>query len=347
MVSTNKRKATYTCNGTGPYVINFPVEFNVSGNAKNIKAQIDENDPLAADKYTVTGLNVTTVDSYDGTHQITIYRETPATQTLDYQSGGGAFDLNTLEKQGLDRAILLIQERLEEIERTLKAPISDPAGIIEIPGKTTRISKHLAFDADGKPIASEGVPNVPATAWAATLLDDEDVEEARTTLDVLQDEDDAIKSSHIDWGGGADQIDLDEVPDGATYQKVHGDYVDANGKVDSIKEQNGVRLLCKVIEIGDWNMDSDIGITVDTGLGSDYKKIRSVSVIIRNNDDSDYYPLDAFVNGTDPYLLNGGITQFLNTGGVYLRRRTGGLFDNSNFDSTSYNRGWLTIWYEE
>lgn len=184
MVSTNKRKDIYTCNGTGPYAITFPVEFDVSGNAKNIKAQIDENSPLATDKYTVTGLNVTTVDTYDGTHQITIYRETPATQTLDYQSGGGAFDLDTLEKQGLDRAILMIQERLEEIERTLKAPVSDPAGVLEIPGKTTRASTHLAFDADGKPIASGGIPSVPATAWAATLLDDADAAAGRGTLDV-------------------------------------------------------------------------------------------------------------------------------------------------------------------
>jgi len=31
---------------------------------------------------------------------------------------------------------------------------------------------------------------------------------------------DGIKSSHIDWGSGADQVDLDEVPDGTTYKRL-------------------------------------------------------------------------------------------------------------------------------
>jgi len=69
---------------------------------------------------------------------------------------------------------------------------------------------------------------------------------------------DGIKDAHIDWGSGDGQVDLDEVPDGTTYgkvkntalsnnnpktdslvdgtyQKVHGDYVDASGKIEKIK----------------------------------------------------------------------------------------------------------------
>ena len=31
---------------------------------------------------------------------------------------------------------------------------------------------------------------------------------------------------------------------------------------------------------------------------------------------------------------------------VVLIRKASGSFDSSDFDSTSYNRGWVTVWYE-
>jgi len=64
--------------------------------------------------------------------------------------------------------------------------------------------------------------NNPGTDFIQTLLDNADAATARATLGALQDAINAIKSSHIDWGSGADQIDLDEVPDGATYKRPLG-----------------------------------------------------------------------------------------------------------------------------
>ena len=94
-----------------------------------------------------------------------------------------------------------------------------------------------------------------------------------------------------------------------------------------------VELKSKVIEIGDWDMDSDLTNTIEHLLG---KVIRSVTVIIRKDDDITYYDLlskdaNAFTSLNESY--------------INLARSPGGFFDSTDFDSTSFNRGWVTIFY--
>ena len=99
-------------------------------------------------------------------------------------------------------------------------------------------------------------------------------------------------------------------------------------------------LYTKILELGDWNMDTTDGLNI-TGI-AEFKNIRSYSVIIRNDEDTIYYPMDYIhVDG----LLQGGYRSF-SADLLQLYRRVGGLFDNADFNSTSYNRGWITIWYE-
>ena len=43
-------------------------------------------------------------------------------------------------------------------------------------------------------------------------------------------------------------------------------------------------------------------------------------------------------------LEAGGVRNIDGTN-VILYRRTGGDFDATDYDATSYNRGWITIWY--
>ena len=113
---------------------------------------------------------------------------------------------------------------------------------------------------------------------------------------------------------------------------------------DSIKEQGaGAHTMkCKVIDIGDWDMDTDATKNVAHGLSTDYKKIRSVRAIIRNDTDVTYYPLDSAGAGGS---VAGGIVNIDGTN-IQLIRETGGIFDGVGFTSTSYNRGWVFIWYE-
>jgi hypothetical protein len=115
---------------------------------------------------------------------------------------------------------------------------------------------------------------------------------------------------------------------------------------NTVTDQGGGNALqCKVIEIGDWNMDSTTDVNVAHGLsGGTYQKIRSISVIIRDDNDVGYYPLMSVASEAN--VVGGGATSFGATN-IVLTRDTGGVFDAVGFDSTSFNRGWITIWYTE
>ena len=116
------------------------------------------------------------------------------------------------------------------------------------------------------------------------------------------------------------------------------------GSIDSIKEtgSGAGTVRKKIIEIGDWNMDSTQQKYVAHGLTR--TKIRSINIIIRGDSDGDYYPL----NYTD---ITSGLTQgkwFLPVGSetfIEMQRLASGLFDSTSFDATSYNRGWVVIDY--
>ena len=108
----------------------------------------------------------------------------------------------------------------------------------------------------------------------------------------------------------------------------------------------------KKVAIPVWNMDNTGGVSVAHGLGiNDWKKIVSVEVIIRNNFDSDYGPLDRLNASTiDPSPIGkntpaGGVTYWDNAA-IYLKRVDGGYYDNANFNSIAAPRGWVYISYE-
>jgi hypothetical protein len=105
----------------------------------------------------------------------------PYDQPTDLPTGG-AWRADTVEN-ALDRCVMLLQQVLERVDRTVKFPPSDgtPANDA-LPTATARASKFLAFDADGNAIASVGSSGVPATAFMATVLDDTTAADARTTL---------------------------------------------------------------------------------------------------------------------------------------------------------------------
>ncbi len=93
----------------------------------------------------------------------------------------------------------------------------------------------------------------------------------------------------------------------------------------------------KVVDIGDWNMDSDISVNPAHGLT--LADIRDVSVIIRNDADTHRYSISHDAAG----IAQG--RWFITATTLDLSRTLSGFFDSINFDSTSYNRGWITITY--
>jgi len=123
-------------------------------------------------------------------------------------------------------------------------------------------------------------------------------------------------------------------------QYVDGSIDDAHLATDRVKSV-GVQLLTKVIEIGDWNMDVDATINVPHGLS--INSIRSVFILIRNDDNDLYTPLEHFNNGPVGAYDTGSFQ--IGSTNIVIRRES--EYDNVNYDATSYNRGWITITYEE
>lgn len=106
----------------------------------------------------------------------------------------------------------------------------------------------------------------------------------------------------------------------------------------------GFKLRFKTIELGDWNMDTTQILSIAHGLGSDWKGIRSVSVIIRNDADNAYYNLH--FSDLTGNVNQGNVNSFDSTQ-INMFRLTGGEFDNASFDTTGgFNRGWCQISYE-
>ena len=96
----------------------------------------------------------------------------------------------------------------------------------------------------------------------------------------------------------------------------------------------------KTLELGDWDMDASDNLEVAHGLiNNQWQGMREVELVIRNDDDTTYYTghqattADAFVSG-------------VRETNITFERKISGFFDGTDFDSTSYNRGWATIWYE-
>lgn len=122
-----------------------------------------------------------------------------------------------------------------------------------------------------------------------------------------------------------------------------GLYVDAVSalSVDGIVESNAqAEMKCKMLNIGDWVMSGGGGSkSVAHGLSSG--NIRSVSVIIRNDDNDEYHPIDFYSISSN--LTAGGV--YITATNIVMSNEASGQFDSTDYDSTSFNRGWITIWY--
>jgi hypothetical protein len=91
-----------------------------------------------------------------------------------------------------------------------------------------------------------------------------------------------------------------------------------------------------VTSIGSWNMDSMS--TSYVSLFTDADLVRMVQVIIRTDTvPLGKYPLE--------YQGNGSVYIDITNDRFELWRATSGFFDSGNFDSTAFNRGWLTAVY--
>jgi hypothetical protein len=181
---------------------------------------------------------------------------------------------------------------------------------------------------------------------------------------------DQLPAEHLNWflnsltaNGVAEQdainavvAELDNLVTGAGLSIIPGDSTQVLDSVQALIDatiptkyakgvmdqgSGGLSISRKVLEIGDWNMDSTTSKSVAHGLDS--TKILSVSVWVRNDADTARYPLD-WINSLLP-ATNLYTTKYISSTDVVMQTSTGSPFDNANFDATSYNRGWILIEY--
>lgn len=91
----------------------------------------------------------------------------------------------------------------------------------------------------------------------------------------------------------------------------------------------------KIVNIGDWNMDSTANVDVAHGLT--LSKIRMVSIMIIRDTDAVLFPFPLGTSTGDYFFVDGT--------NVGLYRSANGTFDNSNFDATGANRGYIVLEY--
>jgi hypothetical protein len=92
-----------------------------------------------------------------------------------------------------------------------------------------------------------------------------------------------------------------------------------------------------ILEIGDWDMDTNDAVAVAHNI-SDFTKIRSISAVIRGDLNTVY---TMFLGPNNVGSFSAATSTHIN-----LSRLTGGDYDNASFNSTGFNRGWITILYE-
>ncbi len=105
-------------------------------------------------------------------------------------------------------------------------------------------------------------------------------------------------------------------------------------------------LKTKIIEIGDWDMTNGSTLTIDVAHGiTNWKTVRSISVIIRNDDDDLYHKLEA-ISATESETW-AGVNSFDATNITLFTGAYNNGFYNTDYNSTSYNRGWITVEYTD
>lgn len=92
----------------------------------------------------------------------------------------------------------------------------------------------------------------------------------------------------------------------------------------------------KVYQIGDWNMDANASVNVAHGLGA--ANIVAAFAMVRNDAISGF--------GAGENLMNSGKITYDGTN-IVLSRTAAGDFDTTAYDSTSFNRGWVLVIYQD
>lgn len=165
-ISNVPRRIVYTGSaGVGPYAFPFEVLLNTDINVyKNDVLLVLTTDYTVSISPTLGTGTVTLVVAASGTDRITIVGSRAVQRTTDFTTGGDFF-ANTINNE-LDSQTILTQQVAETVERSIKAPVTDPTNInMTLPKNTDRAGKYLSFNATtGNPETNSSVADVTTVA---------------------------------------------------------------------------------------------------------------------------------------------------------------------------------------
>jgi hypothetical protein len=174
-ISATSRRIVYTGSaGTGPYAFAFNVLVNtdlaVYLNDTELTLTTDYTVSISADGTgsvtIVVGGSAKVPDTPTGSDRVTIVGNRTIQRTTDFTTGGPLFAASLNDE--LDSLTIFTQQNLEQSNRGLRAPNTDPTTVnMELPDNTTRANKTLAFDANGDPVIGEQIGDNRGN-WAAS-----------------------------------------------------------------------------------------------------------------------------------------------------------------------------------
>lgn len=195
MVPTVTVRKQYACNNSVVEFVFDIVFFETTDlvvehlSAAGVKTTLVETDDYSVSGDEVSGRypdggTVTTVATYPTGDTITITREIPLTQLVDYSIYRSL--PQEIQETVVDQLTCMVQQFHDYLDRSLYFPTVDPTTISgELPKKADRLNKYLKFhETTGEPEAVAVVSVVGITDFIKTLIDDVDAAEALTTLGV-------------------------------------------------------------------------------------------------------------------------------------------------------------------
>ena len=174
-ISAQTRRVVYTGSaGTGPYAYAFNILVNtdiaVFYNTIELTLTTDYTVAIgAAGTGAVTlvvnsGGNIPSTPS--SSDRVTLLGDRTIQRTSDFTTGGPLF-ATTLNNE-FDSLTIFTQQNLEQSNRSLRAPNTDPTTVnMELPLNTVRANKYLTFDVAGNPVAQNAVGTYRGN-WAAS-----------------------------------------------------------------------------------------------------------------------------------------------------------------------------------
>ena len=204
------------------------------------------------------------------------------------------------------------------------------------------VGKNLGRGSGLVKVGAVGADSVTGTSIADDAIDSEHYIDG--SIDEAHIANGAVTNAKL----GADAVDDTKIGDA----KVKKEHINADVAgtglvggagtalaVDGISDHtSGNEIQVEILEIGDWDMDANLSPDAQPVHGLTSTNIRAVNVTIRADDGT--------ISSLERDDGSGAGGQWAGAAvNINLVRLLGGFFDDTSFNSTSYNRGWVTIWY--